>query len=221
MLDLTLLISASTFLRGHLCRFTSSSYNHRCPLFRVTTPSSSFVFPFHQTGFSTFLVLPVSRRSSVFQTKASEDASSAPDANELFNDLKEKWDALENKSTVILPKIFELVGLGYTGWFVYRYLLFKVNRLSCSVLFFLSFFPKGKFGNLLRALRRVLLASSMMAPETLHAFRLSSVPKCAAREKPFAGSLQHESRQMRTTVCPPTQDDDYNDDDDDDDDDGL
>lgn len=26
-----------------------------------------------------------------------------------------------------LPKILELVGLGYTGWFVYRYLLFKVS----------------------------------------------------------------------------------------------
>lgn len=26
-----------------------------------------------------------------------------------------------------LPKILELVGLGYTGWFVYRYLLFKVK----------------------------------------------------------------------------------------------
>ncbi|KAI7742285.1 hypothetical protein M8C21_002473 [Ambrosia artemisiifolia] len=94
-----------------------------------------------------------SKRSSLFQIKASEDASSAPDANELFNDLKEKWDAVENKSTVIiygggavvaiwissiligavnsvplLPKILELVGLGYTGWFVYRYLLFKSSR---------------------------------------------------------------------------------------------
>ncbi|KAL4196628.1 hypothetical protein AMTRI_Chr04g184160 [Amborella trichopoda] len=63
------------------------------------------------------------------------------------------WDAVENKSTVILygggalvalwlstvvigavnsvpllPKIMELVGLGYTGWFVYRYLLFKSSR---------------------------------------------------------------------------------------------
>ena len=95
----------------------------------------------------------MSKRSSLFQIKASEDASSAPDANELFNDLKEKWDAVENKSTVIiyggggivaiwlssiligainsvplLPKIMELVGLGYTGWFVYRYLLFKSSR---------------------------------------------------------------------------------------------
>ncbi|XP_076957444.1 protein CURVATURE THYLAKOID 1A, chloroplastic-like [Bidens hawaiensis] len=94
-----------------------------------------------------------SKRSNLFQIKVSEDASSAPDANELFNDLKEKWDAVENKSTVIiygggaivavwlssivvgainsvpvLPKIMELVGLGYSGWFVYRYLLFKSSR---------------------------------------------------------------------------------------------
>ncbi|KAI3693982.1 hypothetical protein L1987_76939 [Smallanthus sonchifolius] len=94
-----------------------------------------------------------SKRSSLFQIKASEDASAAPDASELFNDLKEKWDAVENKSTVIvygggavvaiwlssivigainsvplLPKILELVGLGYTGWFIYRYLLFKSSR---------------------------------------------------------------------------------------------
>ncbi|KAK1420227.1 hypothetical protein QVD17_21653 [Tagetes erecta] len=94
-----------------------------------------------------------SKRSNLFQIKVSEDASSAPDANELFNDLKEKWDAVENKSTVIiygggavvavwlssiligavnsvplLPKVMELVGLGYSGWFVYRYLLFKSSR---------------------------------------------------------------------------------------------
>lgn len=28
-----------------------------------------------------------------------------------------------------LPKLLELVGLGYTAWFVYRYLLFKVNLI--------------------------------------------------------------------------------------------
>ena len=93
-----------------------------------------------------------SRRFSSLQTRASSGESPV-DANELFTDLKEKWDALENKSTVILygggaivavwlssivvsainsiplvPKIMELVGLGYTGWFVYRYLLFKSSR---------------------------------------------------------------------------------------------
>ncbi|XP_052625952.1 protein CURVATURE THYLAKOID 1A, chloroplastic [Lactuca sativa] len=79
--------------------------------------------------------------------------SIALDANELFDDLKEKWDSLENKSTVVvygggavvailissiligavksvpqLPKILELVGLGYIGWFVYQYLLLKSSR---------------------------------------------------------------------------------------------
>ncbi|KAH1204697.1 Protein CURVATURE THYLAKOID 1A, chloroplastic [Glycine soja] len=87
----------------------------------------------------------VSRKSSLLQTRASSEESSSVDANE--------WDALENKSTVLfygggalvavwlssilvsainsvplLPKIMELVGLGYTGWFVYRYLLFKSSR---------------------------------------------------------------------------------------------
>lgn len=28
----------------------------------------------------------------------------------------------------LLPKLLELVGLGYTAWFVYRYLLFKSSR---------------------------------------------------------------------------------------------
>lgn len=27
-----------------------------------------------------------------------------------------------------IPKVFELVGLGYTAWFTYRYLLFKSSR---------------------------------------------------------------------------------------------
>lgn len=97
---------------------------------------------------------PEPRRLLLVPIRASSDDTSAPvDAGELFTDLKEKWDALENKSTVILygggaivavwlssvvvgainsvpllPKIMELVGLGYTGWFVYRYLLFKSSR---------------------------------------------------------------------------------------------
>ncbi|KAE7999410.1 hypothetical protein FH972_003843 [Carpinus fangiana] len=97
--------------------------------------------------------LSESRRSSLLLTRASEETSTSIDTNELFTDLKEKWDAVENKSTVLLygggaivavwlssilvgainsvpllPKLLELVGLGYTGWFVYRYLLFKSSR---------------------------------------------------------------------------------------------
>ncbi|KAI4372329.1 hypothetical protein MLD38_010572 [Melastoma candidum] len=93
-------------------------------------------------------------KSSALRIRSSStEESSTLDADELLTDLKQKWDALENKSTVILygggaivalwlssvlvgainsipllPKIMELVGLGYTGWFVYRYLLFKSSR---------------------------------------------------------------------------------------------
>ncbi|ERM93863.1 hypothetical protein AMTR_s00138p00114800, partial [Amborella trichopoda] len=91
--------------------------------------------------------------SLLVRASSSEETSSSVQVEEVFSDLKEKWDAVENKSTVILygggalvalwlstvvigavnsvpllPKIMELVGLGYTGWFVYRYLLFKSSR---------------------------------------------------------------------------------------------
>ncbi|KAL5727188.1 Protein CURVATURE THYLAKOID 1A [Ranunculus cassubicifolius] len=93
-----------------------------------------------------------SRRFPSLQVRASEEASGV-EAEAVFSDIKEKWDAVENKSTVLiygggaivavwlstvvvgainsvplLPKLMELVGLGYTGWFVYRYLLFKSSR---------------------------------------------------------------------------------------------
>ncbi|KZV38027.1 protein CURVATURE THYLAKOID 1A, chloroplastic [Dorcoceras hygrometricum] len=92
-------------------------------------------------------------RSPQLMVKATSSEESSLDASELFTDLKEKWDGIENKPTVLLygggaivavwlasivvsavnsvpllPKIMELVGLGYTGWFVYRYLLFKTSR---------------------------------------------------------------------------------------------
>ncbi|KAK9103799.1 hypothetical protein Sjap_021053 [Stephania japonica] len=107
-----------------------------------------------QQSFSTSIhQIPGSRRFSSVQIRATEDTSGSIEVGEVFSDLKEKWEAIENKSTVIvygggaivavwlssilvgainsvplLPKILELVGLGYTGWFVYRYLLFKSSR---------------------------------------------------------------------------------------------
>jgi len=88
--------------------------------------------------------------------RASSESSSTDgsiDTDKLMKDLQTKWDALENKpqfllyvgggvlglwltTTVIgainhiplLPKAFELVGLGYSTWFIYRYLLFKSSR---------------------------------------------------------------------------------------------
>ncbi|CAI0469736.1 unnamed protein product [Linum tenue] len=61
--------------------------------------------------------LSESSRVSLLQTRATSSDESSVDTSEIFTDLKEK-----------LPKIMELVGLGYTGWFVYRYLLFKQSR---------------------------------------------------------------------------------------------
>ena len=34
---------------------------------------------------------------------------------------------IDSQPSVQLPKLLELVGLGYTAWFTYRYLLFKVR----------------------------------------------------------------------------------------------
>ncbi|GLJ12131.1 hypothetical protein SUGI_0185140 [Cryptomeria japonica] len=71
----------------------------------------------------------------------------------IFIDLKRKFDSIEDKPTVLIyggaavvallvttavvdaiesvplfPKAMEFVGFGYTVWFVYRYLLFKKSR---------------------------------------------------------------------------------------------
>ncbi|KAH6779941.1 CURVATURE THYLAKOID 1A-like protein [Perilla frutescens var. hirtella] len=125
---------------------------HRLP---STKPSAVFCPLPQRSSLSVtpFKLLKECRRSSQLLVKASSSEESSFDTNELFNDLKGKWDAVENKTTVIiygggaivgiwlastvvgavnsvplLPKIMELVGLGYTGWFVYRYLLFKSSR---------------------------------------------------------------------------------------------
>lgn len=75
------------------------------------------------------------------------------DADDVLRTIADKWEETENKSTVItyvagataavwlsstlvgainvvplLPKVMELVGLGYSTWFVYRYVLFKESR---------------------------------------------------------------------------------------------
>eukprot|EP00793_Prasinoderma_coloniale_P007020 PRCOL_00001852-RA len=75
------------------------------------------------------------------------------DVSEISATLADKWDKTEDKSTVALyaggavialwvsssivgsinslplvPKLMELIGLGYSGWFVYRYMLYKDSR---------------------------------------------------------------------------------------------
>ncbi|KVH89046.1 hypothetical protein Ccrd_008973 [Cynara cardunculus var. scolymus] len=75
----------------------------RLPTRTTTTARCSAVPNLPTRSFSTSVKqVSESKRSSLFRIKASEDASSATDPNELFTDLLEKWDALENKSTVII-----------------------------------------------------------------------------------------------------------------------
>lgn len=84
---------------------------------------------------------------------AEKKTGSSVDVDKIVDDLKGKWEDLEDKNTVLayggaalvavwiagsivnavdgvplLPKLFELVGLLYGSWFVYRYVLFKSNR---------------------------------------------------------------------------------------------
>ncbi|KAF8723691.1 hypothetical protein HU200_021654 [Digitaria exilis] len=115
-------------------------------------PSSAKIIPVMVSEESPVVLVADAPRLSLLRVKAaSEDTSASGD--ELIEDLKAKWDAIEDKPTVLLygggavvalwltsvvvgainavpllPKILELVGLGYTGWFVYRYLLFKESR---------------------------------------------------------------------------------------------
>eukprot|EP00775_Hariotina_reticulata_P002300 gene2300-2609_t len=82
-----------------------------------------------------------------------QDTEQSVEVDKMVKDLQDKWDKVENKTSVVLygagaivlvwfsstlvtalnsipllPKLMELVGLGYTSWFVYRYLLFKSSR---------------------------------------------------------------------------------------------
>merc|ERR1719231_1495163 len=94
--------------------------------------------------------------------KANAVAAQTPnvDPEEIVKTLSEQWDKVENKgnalliggggifalwltSTVVgainsvplLPKLMELVGFGYSLWFVYKYLLFKEGRIQAQADF--------------------------------------------------------------------------------------
>jgi len=128
----------------------------RLPALPYISPRSASLSSSASASFKNF---SGSNKLALFKVKASssEESSGSVDVGEAFSDIKEKWDTIENKSMVILygggaivalwlssiivdainsvpllPKITELVGLGYTGWFVYRYLLFKSSRTELA-----------------------------------------------------------------------------------------
>lgn len=82
-------------------------------------------------------------------------AEVAAELPEIVTTLQEAWDRLDDKYAVtslaivllialyvslglissidrlpVIPGLFELIGIGYTGWFVYRNLVFKPDRVA-------------------------------------------------------------------------------------------
>ncbi|KAI3990489.1 hypothetical protein MKX01_022789 [Papaver californicum] len=141
--------AASAVSRPRLTTTRKNSLNNLLPRRRFSTPSLSTKISFKHFSSD-------SRSLSKLRIRASsseEETSNSFEVTIIITDLKEKWDLLEDKSAVflygggavvglwlssvvvgainslpLLPKMMELVGLGYTGWFVYRYLLFKSSR---------------------------------------------------------------------------------------------
>lgn len=98
-----------------------------------------------------------SKRRTLPVPKAVQDDPSTAEVSaktqKVIADLQAKWENVEDKPSVLVftggalvtlwlssailgafesvplfPKLFQLIGLGYTTWFVYRYLLFTPNR---------------------------------------------------------------------------------------------
>merc|ERR1712187_731319 len=97
--------------------------------------------------------LVVLRPETAVRAESAGKTTPKVDASNIANDLKEKIDAIEDKpqaalyaggavvalvvanslvtsveSLPLLPGLLETVGLGYSGWFVYRYLLKEESR---------------------------------------------------------------------------------------------
>jgi hypothetical protein len=103
------------------------------------------------------VVRPISNRVPTITRRLvkarAEKTGTSVDVDQVVKDLTDRWDKVEDKTSVILygsgaivllwlaftivgavnniplfPKLMELVGLSYTAWFTYRYLLFKSSR---------------------------------------------------------------------------------------------
>ncbi|KAI0499923.1 hypothetical protein KFK09_018131 [Dendrobium nobile] len=94
-----------------------------------------------------------STRNIVVRATGERPAEVATELPEIVTTIQEAWDRLDDKYAVaslafatvialygsiglisaidrlpLLPGLFELIGIGYTGWFAYRYLVFKPDR---------------------------------------------------------------------------------------------
>jgi len=120
---------------------------------RVTAPKARAARTLRASTFNGVKVaqpkLGVSKRAVAVSARA----DSKINTDEVLKTIADKWEDTENKSAVVtyvagaaalvwlsgtvvgainaipvLPKVMELVGLGYSSWFVYRYVLYKDSR---------------------------------------------------------------------------------------------
>merc|ERR1719473_315222 len=96
---------------------------------------------------------PLQRSVNKNYLNHAEKTESSVDVDRVLKDLADRWDAVTDKTAVVgygggailllwlasavvsavdniplFSKLMELVGLSYTAWFTYRYLLFKSSR---------------------------------------------------------------------------------------------
>ncbi|KAI3800616.1 hypothetical protein L1987_28709 [Smallanthus sonchifolius] len=95
----------------------------------------------------------LARNVAAMATGEATPEVSSPDVQELIKPLQEAWEKVEDKYAVsslivaggvflwgstglisaidrlpLIPGVLELVGIGYTGWFAYKNLVFKPDR---------------------------------------------------------------------------------------------
>nr|XP_043619112.1 protein CURVATURE THYLAKOID 1B, chloroplastic [Erigeron canadensis] len=105
------------------------------------------------TGYCRKLVRNVAAMASGAEAPTEVAEVDGPDVQELIKPLQEAWDKVEDKYAVsslvvsgavllwgstglisaidrlpLVPGVMELVGIGYTGWFAYKNLVFKPDR---------------------------------------------------------------------------------------------
>merc|ERR1712216_770866 len=120
---------------------------------RVTAPKARAARTLRATTFNGVKVAQPKLGYAKRAVAVSARADSKINTDEVLKTIADKWEDTENKSAVVtyvagaaalvwlsgtvvgainaipvLPKVMELVGLGYSSWFVYRYVLYKDSR---------------------------------------------------------------------------------------------
>ncbi|CAI5516234.1 unnamed protein product [Closterium sp. NIES-64] len=124
---------------------------------RSTTKAVSGSVLFNPLRVTAARPVPVSRSNVAVVRAATEETAGTIQG--FIDDVKAKWDGVEDKGTLalyaggsvatvwlsativnavnalpVVPNVLELVGTVYSGWFVYRYLLFKSSRKELAEL---------------------------------------------------------------------------------------